>query len=392
MTRGTRRALVATRLFSPEVGAASFRLRALALGLVEAGADVVVVTTRPPKAAQGEADTPGVRIARAPVLRDRSGNVRGYVQYLSFDIPLFFRLLFRRADVVVAEPPPTTGFMVAVSSWLRRRPFVYYAADVWTDGLIALGSSKGLIAVMRGLEGWVLRRAAAVIAVSDEVAEKVVAFGVAEDRVVTVGNGIDTGLFSIEGERADLPFPTYVYTGIMSEWQGPAIFVEALPRVLAEYPDAGIRFFGHGSESGRIAEATARLGLSDRVVLGGVIPPRRTAEWLRGATAALASITPGLGYDFAKPTKVYAAAACGTPVVFAGTGVAAALVDENGLGWSAPHDPDAVADAMIAAARAKAAGETEAARPARSRWVDENASLSAAGAKAARAVLGAIRR
>ena len=66
--------------------------------------------------------------------------MRGYVQYLSFDIPLFFRLLFARADLVVSEPPPTTGLVVAISlAGCADDPFVYYAADVWTDGLIALG-------------------------------------------------------------------------------------------------------------------------------------------------------------------------------------------------------------------------------------------------------------
>ena len=39
---------MATRLFTPEVGAAAFRLKALVDGLVAAGADVSVVTTRAP--------------------------------------------------------------------------------------------------------------------------------------------------------------------------------------------------------------------------------------------------------------------------------------------------------------------------------------------------------
>ena len=34
---------------------------------------------------------------------------QGYVQYLSFDLPPFFRLLVVKADVVVSELPPTTG-------------------------------------------------------------------------------------------------------------------------------------------------------------------------------------------------------------------------------------------------------------------------------------------
>ena len=117
----TPKVAVASRLFTPEVGAASFRLQALVDGLRANGAEVSVVTTRPPKGSP--AFSPQYRLSRWPVLRDAGGNVRGYVQYMSFDVPAFFRLLFTNADVVVSEPPPTTGVVVALSSALRRRPF-----------------------------------------------------------------------------------------------------------------------------------------------------------------------------------------------------------------------------------------------------------------------------
>ncbi|MDQ4046546.1 MAG: glycosyltransferase WbuB, partial [Actinomycetota bacterium] len=66
--------VVASRLFTPEVGAASFRLQALVDGLVAQGADVSVVTTRPPQGSPGF-NAP-YRLSRWPVLRDAGGNVR----------------------------------------------------------------------------------------------------------------------------------------------------------------------------------------------------------------------------------------------------------------------------------------------------------------------------
>ena len=390
MSRATPRIVIATRLYAPEVGAASFRLRALARGLAASGATVRVLTTTPPQGSAPAPVDPGVSTARAAVLRDAGGNVRGYVQYLSFDIPLFFRLLIARADLVVSEPPPTTGLIVAVTSWLRRRPFAYYAADVWTDGLIALGSPKPIIAVMRRVEGFVMRRAAAVIAVSDEVAEKVRSFGVPGDRVSSIGNGVDTEIFRPDGPVAHTASPTFVYTGAMSEWQGPTVFVEALPRILEEFPAASIHFFGQGVEEPSIRAAAERLGLGS-VYVRGVIPPAETAEWIRAATAALASIRPGVGYDFAKPTKTYAAAACGTPVVFAGIGAGARLVEENDLGWRSAFEPEAVAEAMLAAVRAAESGESARSSQSRVAWVRANASIAATGHRAAEVVLAALR-
>ncbi|WP_048876777.1 glycosyltransferase, partial [Saccharomonospora saliphila] len=130
------RIVLATRLFAPEVAAAAFRLKALADGLADEGHQVTVLTTRPPATATPR-DYPHLDVRRWPVLRDAGGNVRGYVQYASFDAPLFARLLLRSADAVVVEPPPTTGVVATLAGLARRTPFYYYAADIWSDALAA---------------------------------------------------------------------------------------------------------------------------------------------------------------------------------------------------------------------------------------------------------------
>lgn len=391
MAKRPLRVAVATRLFTPEVGAASFRLNALVDGLLASGADVKVVTTRPPKGSP--VFNPAYRLSRWPVLRDAGGNVRGYVQYMSFDVPAFFRLLFTKADIVVAEPPPTTGVVVAVASALRRRPFVYYAADIWTEALSATDVPPVVVRVMRAAEGFALRRAAKVIAVSDAVAGKVRRFGVPTDRVSVVGNGIDTAIFGPAGETAGKDSPYFVYTGTMSEWQGADVFVRALPAVLAEYPEASIHFFGQGSDEQHLRGLAAELA-PGAVQFGGVIPPAETATWIRGASAALVSIKPGQGYDFAKPTKIYAAAGCGTPVVFAGTGDAAALVADNGLGEAAQYGVATVAEAMLRVLRAErsrdVSSQDDNGRTARAGWVQENASLERSGKLAASEVAAVV--
>src|SRR5665647_1973377 len=133
------RVVIATRLFPPEVSAGAFRLNELASGFVRRSCRVRVVTTIPPHTAPATVvDREGLELSRFPVLRDPGGNVRGYLQYLSFDIPLFFRLLVTRFDLAVSEAPPTTGAVVSVISRLKGKPYAYYAADLWTDGLTAL--------------------------------------------------------------------------------------------------------------------------------------------------------------------------------------------------------------------------------------------------------------
>ncbi|WP_313477773.1 glycosyltransferase family 4 protein [Microbacterium sp.] len=376
--------VIASRLFPPEVSAGAFRLGALARALAGRGEKVVVLTTTPPAHAPTTLDTSGVTVRRWPVLRDAGGNVRGYVQYMSFDAPLLLRLLVTRFDVAVAESPPTTGLVVALVAALRRRPFVYYAADVWTDGVASMGAPRFVVRVMRWMERTVLRRARSIISVSDEVTDRLAVLGADRTRVVTVGNGIDTDIFTPKAEPAD-DSSYFVYTGTMSEWQQPDVFIRAFALIADEHPELRLRFFGQGSVESSLRELAERL-VPGRVLFGGVVSPAESTSWIRGAAGALVSIVPGIGYDFAKPTKTYAAAATGTPVLFAGPAVGADLVRSGSLGRAVEFDPQAVARAMLELLGDAADGTTDSERPRRAAWAQENVSLRAVADRVADAI------
>ena len=150
------RIIIASRIFSPEPAAASFMLEAIARRFAAAGHTVVVLTTTPPRGTP-PVDIPGVIVHRFPVLRDRSGYVRGYLPYLSFDIPLLFRLLFRRrADLYFVEPPPTTGAVVRTVTGLLHRPYFYDAADIWSDAASMATSSALILWLLRRVENFAI--------------------------------------------------------------------------------------------------------------------------------------------------------------------------------------------------------------------------------------------
>jgi len=388
--RAVTRAVIVSRLFPPEVSAGAFRLGALAGSLSHAGADVRVLTTRPPSSAPRVADPPAVRVRRWPVLRDRGGNVRGYVQYLSFDIPLVARLLGTRFDVVVAESPPTTGIVAAAVALIKRRPLVYYAADVWTDGVISMGAPRPVVSVIRGLERIVLRRARGILSVSDEVTSRLVLLGAEPQRITTIGNGIDTSVFTPETAAAVCDHPYFVYTGTMSEWQQPEVFVRAFATLADEHPDLRLKFFGQGAVEAGLRELAGEL-VPGRVDFGGVVSPRESAAWIRGAVASLVSIVPGIGYDFARPTKTYAAAATGTPVLFAGPAVGGHLVVDAGLGEAVGFSVDEVAAGMRRLLAAQQSGESARLRAERAEWARRNLSLASVADRASEAVLQVAR-
>lgn len=382
----------ATRIFAPEIGAAAFRERLLADAFAAEGLRVEVLTTRPPASAP-PADDATLEVRRWPVRRDANGNIRGYLHYLSYDLPLVARLLCRRPpELYVAEPPPTTGLVVRLVAALHRRPYVWYAADVWSEAAGAAGAPPWVVAALRAVEGWVLRGAAVVLSISEGVTETLRTFGVDEQRVLTVGNGIDTDVFRPTGPAIDAAEPYFVYTGTMSEWQGAGVFIEALKR----HRDAGgtdrVVFVGQGSELPALRRLAEEL-VPGAVDFTGVLSPNETAAWIRGAVAALVSIKPGLGYDFAKPTKIYAATACGVPVVFAGRGAGPALVEGQQLGWACDHDPRDVAAAMSLALEASHASSdlVEQRRQHRVDWTLRHASLRAIASTTAAAIVDRLR-
>jgi glycosyltransferase involved in cell wall biosynthesis len=380
-----RRILIVSRIFSPEPSAASMRLDALARELACAGHSVVVLTSRAPHSFEPAAvAAPGIRIRRAPVLRDKMGYIRGYVQYMSFDVPALFRVLFSRPfSAMVVEPPPTTGVFMRVAAALRRRPYFYYAADIWSDASVAAGVPRFVSRTVRAMERWTLNGARAVLSVSDDVTARLRELEVSAP-ISTVGNGVDTMTFSPHGESRSTNRPYFLYAGTASEVHGASIFVDAFARITSANPGVDLVFLGQGSERNEIERSASVIG-EGRVRFLARVEPKVAAEWIRGAVATLASVRAD-HYELGFPTKMYASVACGAPVIYAGTGPGKSFAEQPHLGFAVAYDVEAIAQAMI---RALQTGETPAERSARATWAHANVSISAVAARVRETIEGA---
>lgn len=381
------RVVIATRIFLPEPAAASNRLGSLVGSLAACGAQVRVLTTTVPERL-GSGPTPAenehVQIRRFPVLRGKDGYVRGYSHYLSFDLPLALRLLLgRRPDVVVCEPPPTTGLVVRGVCALRRVPYVYYAADIWSDASAGAGRPTPVVAVVRAAERAAIRGARAVLSVSESVTRQLRPWR--STGVTTVGHGVDTALFSTVGPTQQLGAPYFLYAGTASEVHGAPIFVAAFRRVVAVRPDVRLVFIGQGTDFTAIAAGAPGVPAGAVVVLPRV-PPEKVAEWMRGAVATLASVKPGAGYDYAVPTKAYASLACGIPVILTGPSPLARSILEADIGWAVAYEVEAVAASMV---EALAAPRTRRRQSEIRSWAEEHVSAQQVSDRAAQVVLRA---
>lgn len=380
------RVAIASRIFAPEPAAASLRLAALAEALVDGGAEVSVLTVAS-RHEERDDDSRRYRVRRAPVLRDKNGYVRGYLQYLSFDVPLFFRILFgARQAVYVVEPPPTTGFVVRIALAIRRTPYVYYAADLWSDAAEATDVPDVVLRGVRSIERAALEGAARVLTVNDRMGTRAGQIA-PRAQLIVVGNGADTRAFSADG-AVPQEGRYLIYAGTASEWQGAGIFIEAFARIAQEIPDLRLVFIGQGSDWGNLRKQASETEASERVTFLDSLPPAEAASWIRGAVASVASLRPDAGYSVAFPTKIYASWACGTPVIFAGEGQVHEFMRENAahaaLGAACDYDVDEVADAFRDAATRT---RTEAERRGLGAWASSNVSLQSVARRAADAVI-----
>ena len=388
--------VIATRLFPPEPGAAAYRLGALARELRGSHVPVDVLTTKPPAGTVGTADATGTVVRRWPVLRDAGGNVRGYVQFLSFDGPLLARLaLHRRPSVVVVEPPPTTGTVVRLVCTLRRVPYVYYAGDVSSTAAKGMGVPPLVVKVLRAVEAWAMSGAVEVLAVSEGVADEVRHLTGGNVPVTIVGTGVDTEVFHPRPAPSAAPQgggqaasavhvdQTLVYAGTMSEVQGAEVFVRAFARVAAEFPDSSLVMFGQGTQQ-PFLRTLAEEVVPGRVSFPGMVSGSEVARSLSVARAGLASLHPDIGYDYAFPTKMFAATACGAPVVYSGPGPGRDMVTRHGLGWACDWDVEQTAEALRSALRFVLTPQERARLAA---WTVENASQRSVARTAADVVL-----
>lgn len=369
------RVVIASRIFAPEVSAASGILRTWAEEFRDRGFEVTILTARPPRGAVID-DPPGIDVRRAPVKRDRQQYVRGYLSYMSFDIPLAFRLLFsRKADLYIVEPPPTTVAVVRVIAALRRTPYVVRAADYWTEAAELATSSAIILGTLRRLEAWALQGAKMLFAAHQPLIDRFRAAGITTP-AVPIGFGADTKDFRYEGQTPSDP-PVFVYAGTHSEWHAAGIFVEALHQVIQQHPGARLMYYGNGEDREAMQAKARELGIDGSVEFHAPISAAALSPILAGATASVASLAPVPANEYAVATKVYSSFAAGCPVIFAGIGPTVEFLNDAGhphAGVAVDYDINAAAVAMNAAA---AAPLQPAARAELARWSASQYSLKA---------------
>ncbi len=339
--------------FSTPAGATATRSYALAGALAARGHAVTVACGRYAGAETGLEGR--FRLGR------RQGRVGGF-EVMEFDIPCgnaqrlrsrslaFLRYAARALgpallgdhDVVIASSTPLTVALPALAAaTLRGRPFVFEIRDPWPELPRAMGvGSPPVWAAMDRLADLACRRAAAIVALSEGMAETAVAHGADPARVHVVPNGCDLDLFGPQvapwrpAEAA--PWEAIaVYAGAHGTANGLDHLLDAAAWLRAQ-GERRVRLVlvGEGAEKSRLIGRVAAEGI-DNVTFLDPLPKRDLAALLAGSQVGLQCLAPvGAFAEWTAPNKLMDYMAAGLPVVANLPGRAARL-----LGGGAEGEP-----------------------------------------------------
>ena len=343
----------------PTDGGAAVCVGQLAGAGSDAGFDVTVACP-PDGPLAGWAERSGARWVPLPMVRSpRPRDVRDLARV---------RRLAHGADVLHLHASKAGALGRMARLGLRRRPRVVFTPHGWSW---LVGGS--LAPAYRAFERATAPLADVIVAVSDD--DRTVGLEVlnrSADRVVVIGNGVDTERFSPDGPVAERGSePLLVCVGRLTEAKGQSLAIDALARMRT--PAARLRLVGDGEDEAMLRDTADRAGVADRVEFLGSVDD--AAPHLRAADLV---VVPSR-WD-AQSLVLLEAMACGAAVLATRVPGSSAV---DGAGVIAEcRDPAqfaAAADALLddparraelgAAARARAVDRFALARS-NARWVE----------------------
>lgn len=272
-----------------------------------------------------------------------------FYRRLIYFVTYFFSSLLEsmrvnKPDVIYAVSTPlTVGLLGFIVSRIRGIPFVFEVTDVWPDAAVACNVIKNrfIIRLARSIESFCYRKAAHIIALTYGIRDNIIAKGVPADKVSVITNGVDFSLFlrhqapvtshSFEASMHAEPNPFIVmYMGAHGAYNALDTIIDA---AIALKDELRVRFV-------LIGDGDAKAALQKRVITAGIqnvefcepVPRIEAPQILATADVFLLPNRKGGFFSGNLPNKLFDYLASARPVIVAGDGETAKVVERAGCG------------------------------------------------------------
>ncbi|WP_426071142.1 TIGR04063 family PEP-CTERM/XrtA system glycosyltransferase [Janthinobacterium sp. DSP2-3-3] len=261
-------------------------------------------------------------------------------------------------DILHAHSPALNAIAALNAGRALGIPVVYEVRAFWEDAAADHGSSRpgGLrYRLTRALESYALRRADAVTTICDGLRRELCARGVPAHKITVIPNAVDAGAFDAVPDPAlahSLGLdgrPVIGFIGSFYAYEGLALLLRAMPRLLATQPALRLLLAGGGPQETALRALAAQLGIESAVVFTGRVPHAQVAAYYQLVDICVYPRLPMRLTELVTPLKPLEAMAQGRLVVASDVGGHRELVDHGKTGMLfRAGDADALAQTILA--------------------------------------------
>ena len=278
------------------------RVQKIAETLVEEGHLVTVICRKLP-------NYPKLGNAKYEIKQRTLWFNRGFLFYASFNIMIFFDLLFSKSDLITANDLDTLPGC-AFAALLKRKPLIYDSHELFLE-LPELKGKRHIKNVWSIFERLCIKKATAVSTVCDSIANEL---GEAYNKNCHVIRNVPRLKLSTRHNKTNkLPeIKTLLYQGSLNMGRGLEHMIGAM---LFLY-DAKLIIAGTGYMENALKQMVADLELQEKVEFVGVLSPHKLHELTQSAHLGF-SLEENIckNYEFALPNKLFDYIQARVPVI-----------------------------------------------------------------------------
>lgn len=299
----------------------------------------------------------GRRYADSPALAPREYATRrmhlwfrkGPLFYAEYNVRLFFRLLFSKADILLANDLDTLAANVLAGK-LRRLPVVYDSHELFT-GVPELVDRPRIRRIWQWIERQCLPHVALAFTVSPSIAEHYqkqygIPFTVVRnlpakiDQPVSPATPEKAASMDQDTTRESETKSVILYQGALNKGRG----LESAIRAMEFLPEARLVIAGAGDIEVELKQMASQI-TTGNVTFAGRLGPEQLNQLTRTASLGISvEEDMGLNYRYALPNKLFDYIQARIPVVVSDLPEMRRIVEQYGIGLVATsHNPQTLA-------------------------------------------------
>jgi len=336
----------------------------MARRLVKSGHDVHLITSWSEESEHQTWFTQvidGIHVHWLPVkYSNKMGFAARLRAFFSFAMGAARRASKLNADVVFATSTPLTIAIPGIFSAYRNKcPLVFEVRDLWPDVPIAMGVIKSfwLIKAAQWLEKTAYKKSVHIVALSDGMAQGVIAVGTSADKLTVIPNSADLELFDPENtvsgkfrsEHPELPDnPFILYPGTLGKVNGVKYLVDVACSLREKRSELVLVVVGDGAERDSVRSYAQSKGvLNCNFFMYDSMPKKKLVYAFRDASMVISTVIDNIALEANSANKVFDGMAAGKPLSINHGGWQKDLIESNGLGLALPRDAAVSADKLI---------------------------------------------